>query len=375
MIGQSKHGDDRVLTATGGTFKDYCVSNVFGEAHGVLQYPERKLQTEKTAGKRRPCRVKKGAAKRVSTSAYEELDSYTGWPKPTVTVKTLEVGALLTALTPTKDMPRTLFLYIAMAAKSCGCTFQAFRETHPARWSGSLGDWEPIQLTWWDGLNNGTRHTLGEKFLVRCAIASRSLSEALVRKIVLEEAYDLDVSGMKRTVINQRYLGDAINQCTETAVVVMSALGTGKSTSLRQLAAQYSDQRQIYIVPTVSLSYSALSDLNKHDDVHYRHYRSFRKKDDKAWTCKHLLTTVQSLWKTQSVFARPYALVVFDEIQSILRCMLGETSKHHRWCVEQLEWILRHAKKVVFADACCTNAVREFVYHFFRRDVRFIINN
>ena len=223
----------------------------------------------------------------MSTSAYEELDSYKDWPKPTVTVKTLEIGAILTALKPTKDMPRTLFLYIAMAAKSCGCTFQAFRETHPARWSGSLGDWEPIQRTWWDGLNNGTRHTLGEKFLVRCAIASRCLSEALVRTIVLKEAYDLDVSGMKQTVINQRYLGDAINQCTETAVVVMSALGTGKSTSLRQLAAQYCDQRQIYIVPTVSLSYSALSDLNKHDDVHYRHYRSFRKKDDRAWTCKH----------------------------------------------------------------------------------------
>ena len=389
MLGQSKGAQKRTLKNTpykknmvaqvGGTMRNLLCQDVWGDATNIHDYPEQAFAVvSSSTGKRKRAPKKAGARAARTGSAYAELEQCK-WPEPgEERITALDAPSILRVLKPTELMSRPVWLSIACAAKTVGVSFHEWHQTQSKRWSFSRGAWvEEMTHAKWKALNMRDGNTVGLPFLKACATLSGHLSADLERELIIDEAYALHVDHLPHTHVEERYLDvGMIDAAKSKCVVVCSPTGTGKSTVMKDLIARYSDKRIIMIVPGVALSWACLKECNNVPDTYFRHYRSvgFGRKRKGLGVYKHLLTTVQSIWKTEEETKNnAYDLVLIDEVQSVVSCILGATCKRHIRAQRQLRWILENCQQCVLADACCTDSVREFaVSHC--PDAHFVVN-
>ena len=372
---QSKFGSDRVLLPVGndGTWRQWLVSDIWDTARGVIAYPVRLVNVvQVTTGKRKGTRKStKATGKGPQTSAYQCLRDTT-WPEPLEEkIKKLDVRSLMGAFIPSKTMDRDLYLCLCFACQNCGVTFPQWAEKHSKRWSASKNGWEEMTKSRWRGLNVYNGHKLGKHFLIKAAIASGNLTEALVADYYVQEAWAFrPPEGLTRRVDIRYISNEELGQ--EKCQAFCSATGTGKTTLIGKVCAEYADERILYVVPSVPLSYSVRDDMNrKHPTLNFKHYLSTNKS---LHNIKQLVSSCQSLWRGDDKQAKPYKLVVLDEIESILGAILGPTSHHHIRGLKQLEWVVANAHKVIVADACMTDNTTEWTQHCFKRDILYTLN-
>ncbi|MCK5896693.1 MAG: PriCT-2 domain-containing protein [Cocleimonas sp.] len=166
----------------------------------------------------------------------------------------------------------------------------------------------------------------------------------------------------KTTIINQRYLADAIEKNLESHrfLGVHSPYGTGKTTSLKNIIkviegekrAKNSTPNILFVTPRTSLCIAISEDF----EAIYNYLDAKNKKDftkaerlkmiDSMATCPQSLGALIDESKNDT-----YDLVIFDESESITKLLVSTATKDKERTLYAMQRVVRSSNKVVFMDA------------------------
>lgn len=161
----------------------------------------------------------------------------------------------------------------------------------------------------------------------------------------IKEAEILQPTTPATETMDARYLdGDHIARLVRenTAVVIRSQLGTGKTTAMRRLIEQLPAGTSIlYTAPRITFAQSILTDFQGYGFKLYSNVDDFTR-------APRLIIQMESLHKLRT----HYDVVILDEAESCLKQFSSSTMRRHlKDNIAQFERLLRHATKIVALDA------------------------
>ena len=294
--------------------------------------------------------------------AIEKINVPDDW-KPVL--NGLEPDDLLMAIHPNQEYGE--FFAVGCAYKKAGGSFGFFWE-----W---CKDWRgrPRVLRQWRGWNKCEK-TYGYPFLKRVALHSSTEDECSAH---LNEAFGFDPD-CRTTHFNSTYLHFAHLTKPERCVLVKSRTGSGKSTVARTLARQYANKRILYLVSSRPLAYAARDSLNRRSGLlgqRNLNFVSYLETDQPLCVHKHLCCSIQSLWRAFRINRKPYALIIVDEITSVIEDMTNTTNKHPKENQQALRWFAERCEKWVGLDAHLMNTSVVLCQEYFKENIRVLINH
>ena len=284
------------------------------------------------------------------------------WKTP---LQGLEPDDLLTAIHPNQGYQA--FFAIGCAYKRSGGGLDNFvgwckefrQRAHVARqWAG------------W----NRNRKGYGYPFLKELALHSSSCDECSVH---LNEAFGFHPQEYTSTIthFNANYICYKQLQCKDRCLLVKSPTGSGKSTVARRLAQEYSHKRILYLVSSRPLAYCARKSLNAMVRLGKAlDFVSYLESDKPLHTYKHLVCSVQSIWRAFRLDRKAYSLIIADELSSVIEDMTNVTNKRPKENQEALRWFCQHCDKFVGLDAHLMDTSLVLCQEYFT-DFRVLVNH
>ena len=283
----------------------------------------------------------------LATGAFAigKLNVPDGW-RPTL--QSFEPDDMLRAIYP--DQAYAAFFAIGCAYKRAGGSASVFWDWC-SRYRRPAG-----VMRQWNGWNRSKGY--GYQFLKRLVLHSCATDECAVR---LNEAFgfhpeifNVPVRHFNSAYLNYKYIfppKKKMSQCT----LVKSRTGSGKSTIARQLAQRYANRRILYLVSSRSLAYGAKASLNEMGSFESLgrklNFASYLETDKPLWKHKHIVLSIQSLWRAYKVNRQPYFLIICDELSSIIEDMTNCTNKHPRENQTAFRWFSQQCTVWVGLDA------------------------
>ncbi|HIB86016.1 TPA: hypothetical protein EYO57_02225 [Candidatus Poribacteria bacterium] len=222
----------------------------------------------------------------------------------------------------------------------------------------------------WRGWNRNKKG-YGFPFLKQLALHSSSTDECSVH---LNEAFGFHPT-KNITHFNAPYLNYKQLMCTERCVLAKSPTGSGKSTAARELAQEYSHKRILYLVSSRPLAYCARNSLNAMVRLgRALDFVSYLETDKPLHTYKHLVCSVQSIWRAFRLDRKAYSLIIVDEMSSVIEDMTNVTNKRPKENQEALRWFAEHCDKFVGLDAHLMDTALVLCEDYFT-DYRVLINH
>ncbi len=288
-----------------------------------------------------------------------------------VTVRSFQPDDLLMAISP--EQGYSAFFAIGSAYKRAGGSAIVFCDwcCRYRRVAGVMRQWR--------GWSQSKGY--GFTFLKTLALHSSKIDECTVR---LNEAFGFHPEDFKVNVhhFDSRYLNykrtfnpkRRINRCT----LVKSRTGSGKSTIARQLAQRYASKRILYLVSSRSLAYGAKASLNAMGSFQSLgrklDFITYLETDKPLWEHKHIVLSIQSLWRAYKLKREPYHLIVCDELSSIIEDMTNCTNKHPRANQMAFRWFSQQCKVWVGLDAHLMDTSLVLTTEYFK-DIQVHINH
>lgn len=156
----------------------------------------------------------------------------------------------------------------------------------------------------------------------------------------------------KELTVEQEYI--SLSLPDTKALLVRSAMGTGKSTALEKIIEQHTGSLLI-ITHRKSLGRS----MAKRYGTAY--YEDFENNLEELQKQSRLVICLDSIWKLETT--RHFELVILDEVEQVLAHAMGETIRKKRRTAEVIEW-LRHfitrANRVLMLDADLGELTRNY---------------
>jgi hypothetical protein len=165
---------------------------------------------------------------------------------------------------------------------------------------------------------------------------------------------------------DQQYLDKSIFQNGARHQLIKSRTGSGKSTIARWLCQEYVNKRVLYLVSSRTLAVAMRDSLNKPRLGRTMCFVSYL--DNNDWnlhTVKHLVCSIQSLWRPLHAEKIPYDLVIADELSSIIEDMTNVTTKRPRKSQAALRWVAEHCERFVALDAHLMDTSLELFSEYF----------
>ena len=286
-------------------------------------------------------------------------------------LRSFQPDDLLMAIWPQQTY--SAFFPIGSAYKGAGGSLKFFQDWC-ARYRGRSG----VARQWY-GWSRSKGY--GFTFLKTLALRCCQTDECVAR---LNEAYGFHPEDFHAPVhhFDSAYLNykrifppkKKLHRCT----LVKSRTGSGKSTIARQLAQRFANRRILYLVSSRLLAYGAKESLNRMGTTHSLgrelKFVTYLESNKPLWKYKHIVLSIQSLWRAFKVRRDPYHLIVCDELSSIIEDMTNETNKHPRDNQTAFRWFSEHCKVWVGLDAHLMDTSLVLATEYFK-DVQVHVNH
>ena len=286
-------------------------------------------------------------------------------------LKSFQPDDLLMAIWP--DQTYDAFFPVGSAYKGAGGSLTFFQD-----WCSRSRGRSGVARQWY-GWSKSKGY--GFTFLKTLALHSCQTDECTAS---LDEAYGFHPEEFNVPVhhFDSKYLNytrifppkKKLRHCT----LVKSRTGSGKSTIARQLAQRFANRRILYLVSSRLLAYGAKESLNKMNTLHclgrQLNFVTYLETNKPLWGYKHIVLSIQSLWRAFKVKREPYHLIVCDELSSIIEDMTNRTNKHPRDNQAAFRWFSERAKVWVGLDAHLMNTSLVLTTDYFK-DVHVHINH
>lgn len=157
--------------------------------------------------------------------------------------------------------------------------------------------------------------------------------------------------------INERYLPYHI--ICDGFTLINSHLGTGKTTFITNLIKNDIEAKFLIITPREIYSQNICSELNK-NKLGFESYQNYKNKKFDRYICQ-----IESLHKINC----EYDYIIMDECESILKQLTSFETHSNNFMknVNSFYKLITNTKKVILADAFCTNRSRDFINNFNKR--------
>ena len=283
-------------------------------------------------------------------------------------LRSFEPDDLLHAIWP--EQTYSAFFAIGSAYKRAGGSASVF-----CAWCGRYRRAAGVMRQW-----RGWSQTTGYGFTYLKALALRSsrTDECSVR---LEEAFgfhpEVEVRHSESPYLNYRHIFPSkkkIQRCT----LIKSRTGSGKSTVARALCQRFASRRILYLVSSRSLAYGAKDSLNATDFGSLGsklEFVTYLETNKPLWNRKHIVLSIQSLWRAFKLKREAYHLIVCDELSSIIEDMTNSTNKHPRENQMALRWFSERSKVWVGLDAHLMDTSLVLAEAYFKKDVVVHVNH
>lgn len=271
------------------------------------------------------------------------------------TIRSIEPDDLLMAIP--HEQPYHSFFAIGCAYKRAGGSLATF-----CRWC-SKGRSQNAVTRQWRGWNKRLQG-YGYSFLKDVALRCSRTDECEVH---MDEAYGFHPEKYNCQIFrfNKQYLEKSIfSRPPHLHQLVKSRTGSGKTTVARWLCQQYCNKRVLYLVSSRPLAFAARTKLNEPRLGRTMHFKTYLETDGPLFQYKHLVCSIQSLWRV-SMGRIPYDLVVADEFSSVIEDMTNTTNKHPKKNQDTLRWVANTCKRFVAMDAHLMDTSLEVFSEFF----------
>ena len=273
-----------------------------------------------------------------------------------------EPDDLLKAIHP--DQPYSAFFSIGCAYKRAGGSCDTFCD-----WCAGYRRRHGVSRQW-RGWNRSERG-YGYSFLKSLAIHSSTSDECGIH---LDEAFGFHIDNVQAKHVNTAYLTPDLLSGAR-CVLVKSPTGSGKTTVARTLCQSFSHKRILYVVSSRALAYGARDKLNSMVKLgHKLGFVAYLETDRPLHTYQHLVISIQSMWRAFRIKKQAYALIVCDELSSIIEDMTGPTNKHPRENQQAFRWFSEQCTRWVGLDAHLMDTSLVLCQDYFT-DVRVVVNH
>ena len=284
------------------------------------------------------------------------------------TVQSIEPDDLL--MTIPNDQPYNSFFAIGCAYKRAGGSLATF-----CLWCGTRRSPNAVTRQWKGWNKNEGRQGYGYSFLKDVALRCSKTDECEVH---MDEAFGFHpgkyVKDCNVFRFNQPYLDTRIlKRPGRKHQLIKSRTGSGKTTIARWLCQEYCNKRVLYLVSSRPLAFAARQTLNKARLGRTMHFKTYLETDGPLFQYKHLVCSIQSLWRV-SMGRIPYELVVADEFSSVIEDMTNTTNKHPKKNQDTLRWVAASCKRFIAMDAHLMDTSLELFSDFFGHEGGFEVN-
>ena len=257
-------------------------------------------------------------------------------------VRSIEPDDLLMAIP--NEQPYNAFFSIGCAYKRAGGSLATF-----CRWCGTRRNPNAVTRQWRGWNKNEGRGGYGYSYLKDVALRCSKTDECEVH---MDEAFGFHPEKFNCNIFrfNQAYLDTRILKRPCKHQLIKSRTGSGKSTIARWLCQEYCNKRVLYLVSSRPLAFAARNTLNEARLGRTMHFKTYLETDGPLFQYKHLVCSIQSLWRV-SMGRIPYELVVADEFSSIIEDMTNTTNKHPKKNQDTLRWVAGSCKRFIAMDA------------------------